>query len=245
MNRNLTEVYSNYLAKNGIRQGEFFHRYVQGIYQLYEKLLERYPNLLIEGCASGGGRFDLGILYYSRQIWVSDNTDAIAGLDIQENTALAYPITCLSNHVSQVPNGQIQRITPFETRFNVAIFGILGYELDLLSLDEHSKNIIKQQITLYKNLRHDIMTGRFYQVLKRLNKHIWALQSSQIILVGYFSILTELIKKLLLWLVIFNKNFSSENIDITNLSLSITQKRWEPRPIVCYILTISALSYST
>lgn len=81
MNRNLTEVYSNYLAKNGIRQGEFFHRYVQGIYQLYEKLLERYPNLLIEGCASGGGRFDLGILYYSRQIWVSDNTDAIAGGD--------------------------------------------------------------------------------------------------------------------------------------------------------------------
>lgn len=192
MNRNLTEVYSNYLAKNGIRQGEFFHRYVQGVYQLYEKLLERYPNLLIEGCASGGGRFDLGILYYSPQIWVSDNTDAIARLDIQENTALAYPITCLSNHVSQVPNGQIQRITPLETRFNVAIFGILGYELDLLSLDEHSKNIIKQQIALYKNLRHDIMTGRFYQVLKRPNQRIWALQSPQIILVGYFSILADI-----------------------------------------------------
>lgn len=143
MNRNLTEVYSNYLAKNGIRQGEFFHRYVQGIYQLYEKLLERYPNLLIEGCASGGGRFDLGILYYSPQIWVSDNTDAIAGLNIQENTALAYPITYLSNHVSQVPNGQIQRITPLETRFNVVIFGILGYELGFIKFRRTLKKYYK------------------------------------------------------------------------------------------------------
>ncbi len=191
MNRSLTEVYSNYLAKNGINQGEFFHRYVQGVYQLYEKLLERFPNLLIEGCASGGGRFDLGILYYSPQIWTSDNTDAISRLSIQENTALAYPISCLSNHVSQVPNGQMRRITPLETRFNVAIFGILGYELDLLSLNEKSKQAIKEQISLYKNIRHDILTGRFYQVLKRPNQRIWALQSPQQIIIGYFSILAD------------------------------------------------------
>ncbi|MCG4285683.1 alpha-galactosidase, partial [Lacticaseibacillus paracasei] len=153
LNRSITEAFSPYLEKIGHPQGEFFHRYVQGVYTLYQKLLTAFPHLLIEGCAGGGGRFDLGILFYSPQIWTSDDSDAIERLAIQSGTALAYPLSCMSNHVTAVPNEQVGRSTPLVTRFRVAAFGILGYELDLTKLDARTLATIKAQIAYYHALQ--------------------------------------------------------------------------------------------
>lgn len=164
MNRNITEAFSPYLKSKGIRQTEFFHRYVLGLYHLYEQIIEKFPNILIEGCAGGGGRYDLGILYYSPQIWVSDDSDAIERLKIQFGTSLGYPINTLSNHVSAVPNHQVDRYTSLDMRYHVALFGSLGYELDLNALTHEEKETIKQQIKEYKKYRSLINEGVFYHL---------------------------------------------------------------------------------
>ncbi|WP_461227265.1 alpha-galactosidase [Lacticaseibacillus suihuaensis] len=182
MNRNITEAYSQYLAAIGRPQGEFFHRYIQGVYRLYAKLLTAYPDVLIEGCAGGGGRFDLGILFYSPQIWVSDDSDAAERLKIQTGTALGYPLSAMSNHVTAVPNGQVNRTTPLETRFNVALFGTLGYELDLTQEPQAVLDAIAAQIRQYKTLQPLVLTGAFH-FLRTLedgdhNTVAWAIEAA-------------------------------------------------------------------
>ena len=127
MNRVFSDAYSPYLPAQ--QQGEVFHRYVLGFYTVVKKLTERFPQILFEGCASGGNRFDLGILCYFPQIWASDNTDAVSRVSIQEGYSYGYPMSVVSAHVSASPNHQTLRSTPLDTRFNVAAFGILGYEL--------------------------------------------------------------------------------------------------------------------
>ena len=189
MNRNITEAYSPYLNKSGYLQGEFFHRYIQGVYKLYAKLLTRFPDLLIEGCASGGGRFDLGILYYSPQIWPSDDSDAAERLDIMSGTLLAYPLSTFSNHVSAVPNDQIKRITSLKFRQNVACFGPLGYELDLGKLSTEEKNQIKNWIRWYKENRKLLVNGTFDQLLKfdpSQNTYAWSVSNSNKQIVGFY-----------------------------------------------------------
>lgn len=165
MNRYITEAYSPYLNKKGLPQGEFYHRYVKGVYSLYQKLIETFPDLLIEGCASGGGRYDLGILFYSPQIWPSDDSDASERLDILSGTLLAYPLSTFSNHVSAVPNEQIKRITSLKFRQDFAVFGPLGYELDLTKLSSTDKKAIQQQISWYKKYRDLLVNGQFSQLL--------------------------------------------------------------------------------
>lgn len=165
MNRNITEAYSPYLKKLGRPQGEFFHRYILGVYALYQKILSDFPNILIEGCSGGGGRFDLGILFYSPQIWPSDDSDAIEKLDILTGTALAYPLSAFSNHVSAVPNDQVKRITPLAIRQTVSDFGPLGYELDLTKLDDSEKKAIKENVKFYKQNRQLLLHGHFQQLL--------------------------------------------------------------------------------
>ena len=134
MNRSITECYS--VALPADRQGEVFHRYILGVYDLYERLTSEFPEVLFESCSSGGGRFDPGMLYYAPQGWTSDDSDAIERLKIQYGTSLCYPISSMGSHVSVIPNHQVFRKTPLHTRANVAYFGTFGYELDLNSLKE-------------------------------------------------------------------------------------------------------------
>ena len=189
MNRNITEAYSPYLYSINHPQGEFFHRYIQGVYKLYAKLLTSFPDLLIEGCASGGGRFDLGILYYSPQIWPSDDSDAVERLDIMSGTLLAYPLSTFSNNVSAVPNDQVKRITSLKFRQNVACFGPLGYELDLNKLSTEEKNQIKNWIRWYKENRKLLINGTFDQLLKfdpSQNTYAWSVSNSNKQIVGFY-----------------------------------------------------------
>ena len=169
-NRVFSDVYSPALPPE--RQGEAAHRYICGLYRLMGALVERFPNILFEGCASGGGRFDLGILSYFPQIWASDNTDAISRAAIQEGYSYAYPQCTVSAHVSASPNHQTLRETPLDTRFAVAAFGVLGYELDLRDLSSGEREEIKAQIALYKQWREVLQYGRFYRG-RTGNLHEW------------------------------------------------------------------------
>lgn len=162
MNRSICDVYS--ATAKVQNSGVLLHQYVLGVYDFLERLLQRYPNLLIEGCSSGGGRFDAGMLYYTPQIWCSDNTDAIERLTIQEGTSYGYPISATSAHVSAVPNHQTGRKTSLHTRGVVAMAGILGYELDLTLLTEEEKEQVKQQIQSYKEQWELIHRGTYYRV---------------------------------------------------------------------------------
>ena len=163
MNRNLTELYSAQLPANC--QGEFFHRYTLGVYDLAERLTAAFPNILFEGCASGGGRFDAGMLYYFPQIWTSDDTDGFERTKIQWGTSICYPLSSISCHVSVCPNHQTGRITPFETRGNIASLGAFGYELDLSKMTEEEKIFTKKQVEDYKRTQDLILRGDLYRVI--------------------------------------------------------------------------------
>lgn len=162
-NRNLTEVGSALLEAG--RQQEVFHRYVLGLYELLERLLTAYPDLLLEGCASGGGRFDPAMLYYSPQIWTSDDTDAIERLDIQYGTSLCYPASTMGAHVSACPNHQLKRTTPLETRGAVAMAGTFGYELDLGRLTDEEKETVRRQCADYHRYYEVIHNGDLYRLI--------------------------------------------------------------------------------
>lgn len=162
MNRSISDVYS--IGKEKQNQGRTLYEYVLGVYDFLNRLHTRYPKLLIEGCSGGGGRFDAGMLYYTPQIWCSDNTDAIERLRIQYGTSFGYPISTVGAHVSAVPNHQTGRITDINTRSVVAMAGTFGYELDLKLLSEEEKEQIKQQIIAFKEYRKWIMTGTYYRL---------------------------------------------------------------------------------
>ena len=188
MNRSLTDVYSR--AVGADRQGEVFHRYVLGVYRLYETLTSRFPDVLFESCCSGGGRFDPGMLYYAPQAWTSDDTDAVERLKIQYGTSMVYPLSCMSNHVSAVPNHQVFRNTPLETRAAVALFGTFGYELDLNRLTEQERNMIREQVAFVKRNRAFVASGTFYRLLSPFHgsETAWMVVSGDCrrALVGYY-----------------------------------------------------------
>ena len=162
MNRPLTDVAS--FCLEGERQGELFHRYVLGVYELQERMLTDFPHLLLENCASGGGRFDPGMLYYSPQIWTSDNTDAIDRLRIQEGTALIYPLSSMGAHVAACPSHTNGRSTPFETRGLVSLPGCFGYELDLTKLTEEELAMIPGQLENYRKYGPVFHDGDYYRL---------------------------------------------------------------------------------
>ena len=172
MNRHISDVYSAVLPKE--RQGEVYHRYVLAVYEMMESLVQRYPNLLFESCSGGGGRFDAGMLYYSPQIWCSDNTDAIDRLKIQYGTSFGYPVSAMGAHVSVCPNHQSGRITPFETRGTVASSGTFGYELDLMKMSEEDKKTAREQILKYKEIEHLVQSGDYYRLINPFenNNHV-------------------------------------------------------------------------
>lgn len=162
MNRSICDKYSAALPAG--RQGEFSHRYILSLYRVLETLHQRYPELLIEGCGGGGGRFDAGMLYYTPQIWCSDNTDAIARLDIQYGTSFGYPTSAVGAHISAVPNHQTARVTPLETRAVAAMAGTFGLELDLAALSEAEKCALRAQIGRFKRFYDLIQHGRYYRL---------------------------------------------------------------------------------
>ncbi len=161
MNRSMTDVFSRGLPPD--RQKETGHRYVLGLYRIMQTLTERFPHILFEGCASGGNRFDLGILSYFPQIWASDDSDAVARTAIQTGYSYGYPMSCVTAHVSDVPNHQTLRRTSLATRFNVAAFGVLGYECNLCDMKKAEREEIKQQIAFYKTWREVFFFGDFYR----------------------------------------------------------------------------------
>ena len=186
MNRHISDVSSNYF-----HAGELPHRYMMGLYRVLKEIIYTHPNVYFEGCASGGNRFDLGMLAYFDQIWTSDDTDAYERINIQSGYALAYPLRCLSNHVSAAPSHSVLRYTPIDTRFNVALFGALGYELDLSTLEPAEKKAVTAQIEFYKEHRNLIKDGTFYQLkdIKEDGIALWLVVSkdkSEAIL-GYFN----------------------------------------------------------
>lgn len=169
MNRSIADVYSmeNYtLDKSSMEksQGKVTYDYVLGVYDFLEKLIERYPNILIEGCSGGGGRFDAGMMYYTPQIWCSDNTDAVDRVRIQYGTSFFYPISTVGSHVSAVPNHQTGRSTSLHTRGVVAMAGTFGYELNPEKLTEEEKAEIKEQVKQYKKYAELIQKGNYYRL---------------------------------------------------------------------------------
>ena len=161
MNRIFSDYYSDGLPPE--KQGEVAHRYVLGLYRCMKELTQRFPHILFEGCASGGNRFDLGILCYFPQIWASDDTDALCRVEMQNNYSYGYPMSVVSAHVSATPNHQTLRVTPLETRFNVACFGIFGYECNFCDMKKEDMDAIKNQIALYKQWREVLQFGHFYR----------------------------------------------------------------------------------
>lgn len=162
MNRSISDWYTSTLPS--YRQGEMAHRYVLGLYSLLERLTSAYPNVLFEGCSGGGGRFDVGMLYYCPQIWCSDDTDAFERTKIQYGTSFFYPISTVGSHVSAVPNHQTGRITPIETRAVTAMAGSFGYELDLNKISDEEKQAVKSQIVNFKKYNHIIHNGLYYRI---------------------------------------------------------------------------------
>ena len=174
MNRVFSDVYSPYLPSE--RQGEASHRYILGFYRLAKELTERFPHILFEGCASGGNRFDLGMLCYFPQIWGSDNTDALCRARIQEGYSYGYPLSCVGSHVSDCPNHQMLRVTPPESRFNIAAFGQLGYELNVQDMSKEARDCMRSQIGLYTAWRDVFGKGQFYRG-RTGNLHEWTVVS--------------------------------------------------------------------
>lgn len=162
-NRNMTDVYSDTLSSD--RQGEFYHRYILGLYDILERITTKFPNVLFEGCSGGGGRNDPGMLHYMSQNWASDDTDATERLYIQYGGSMVYPSSTVGSHVSAVPNHQVGRISSLSTRGTVAMNGAFGYELDLSLSTPEELEEMKKQVEFYKENREIVMTGNFYRLL--------------------------------------------------------------------------------
>ena len=170
MNRALCDMGSVELDSDS--QGELFHRYMLGVYEMQQRLVDDFPNILLENCSGGGARFDPGMLYYSPQIWCSDDTDAVERLCIQEGTALIYPLSTMGAHVSDCPNHTVGRVTPFETRGYVALAGTFGYELDITKISEDDREMISKQTELYHRYNELVRCGDYYRILSyRENGH--------------------------------------------------------------------------
>lgn len=193
MNRSITECFST--AWPSDRQGEIYHRYILGVYDLYDRLTSQFPHVLFESCASGGGRFDPGMLYYAPQGWTSDNSDAIERLKIQYGASMCYPLSSIGSHVSASPNHQVFRCTPLHTRANVAYFGTFGYELDLNRLSPQETEEVMAQIRFMKQYRSVLQFGTFYRLKSPFegNEAAWMTVSEdqKIALVGWYRVLNR------------------------------------------------------
>lgn len=161
-NRSLSEVGNE--IEEFYSQKSLYHKYVLGVYEIQERLITEFPDILLENCSGGGGRFDAGMLHYSPQIWTSDNTDAFSRLSIHYGTSLCYPISSFGAHVSAVPNHQTGRIISLKTRGDVAMCGTFGYELDVTKMSKQEKEEVKEQILEFKKYNHLSRNGDYYRI---------------------------------------------------------------------------------
>lgn len=194
MNRYLSDMGS--VCADAAHHQELFHRYVLGLYELQERLVTEFPELLVENCSGGGGRFDPGMLYYSPQIWCSDDTDAIERLAIQEGTGLIYPLSTMGAHVSDCPNHIVGRITPFVTRGHVALAGTFGYELDITKISEEQRRMICEQTEMYHKYHELVREGDYYRIASYRENHLfdaWETVSKDMreVLLTYVQVLAE------------------------------------------------------
>lgn len=191
MNRHFSDI-----ACKRYHGGEVYHRYIMALYHILDEVILKHPDIYFEGCASGGNRFDLGMLSYFDQIWTSDDTDAIERVSIQSGYALAYPIRCLSNHVNAANSHSVLRQIPLDTRLNVALFGALGFELDLSNLQPLEKKQVESFLKFYKEHRDLIIHGDFYQLedIKDKGYALWEVVSKDKseAVVGYFNSLQKM-----------------------------------------------------
>lgn len=171
MNRQLCDLGS--LGLDSESQGELSHRYMLAVYELQERMITEFPDLLLENCSGGGGRFDAGMLYYSPQIWCSDDTDAIERLKIQEGTSLIFPLSTMGAHVSDCPNHIVGRTTPFKTRGDVALAGTFGYELDITRIPDEDRADISRQVALYHKYNHLVRGGDYYRLSSFQRNHAY------------------------------------------------------------------------
>ncbi|MBD5483987.1 MAG: alpha-galactosidase [Lachnospiraceae bacterium] len=171
MNRQLSDLGSYGLPAD--RQGELLHRQVLAVYELQDRMTTEFPHLLLENCSGGGARFDAGMLYYSPQIWCSDDTDAIERLSIQAGTSLIYPLSTMGAHVSDCPNHTVGRVTPFETRGYVAVAGTFGYELDVTKIPEQDRNMIPEQVAMYHKYNDLVRMGDYYRIAHYADNHYY------------------------------------------------------------------------
>ncbi|MDD6811910.1 MAG: alpha-galactosidase [Lachnospiraceae bacterium] len=171
MNRQLSDIGSYGLPAD--RQGELFHRQVLAVYELQDRLTKEFPHLLLENCSGGGARFDPGMLYYSPQIWCSDDTDAVERLSIQSGTAMIYPLSTMGAHVSDCPNHTVGRVTPFETRGYVALAGTFGYELDVTKIPEEDRSMIPEQVAMYHKYNDLVREGDYYRIASYADNHYY------------------------------------------------------------------------
>jgi alpha-galactosidase len=169
MNRALTDLGSICLDED--RQGELYHRYVLGLYELQERLVTDFPHILLENCSSGGGRFDPGMLYYSPQIWCSDDTDAVERLRIQQGTAMIYPLSTMGAHIADCPSHSTGRSTPFSTRGYVALAGTFGYELDITKISQEDRDLIPEQVAMYHKYNDLVRNGNYYRIASYHDNH--------------------------------------------------------------------------
>ena len=193
MNRSITECGSAGWGPE--HQGEIFHRYILGVYSLYERLTHEFPNILFESCASGGGRFDPGMFYYAPQCWTSDDSDGGERLRIQYGTSYAYPVSFMGSHVSIAPNHQVFRETSLKLRGDVAYFGTFGYELDLGKLSAKELDEVREQICFMKKYRKLIQQGTFYRLKDPFTGNVaaWMVVSDdrRQAIVGYYKMLAH------------------------------------------------------
>lgn len=195
MNRHMTEAFSLALPKE--RRMESQHRYMLGLYEVMERITQRFPEVLFESCSGGGGRFDAGILYYMPQTWTSDNTDAVCRLGIQSGTSLVFPPITMGAHVSVVPNHQLGRVTPMQMRAFVAMAGDFGYELDICKMSDEDKETVRRHTALYKKLRPTLQRGSFTRLMTPFdgngNETAWMFQAEdgKQVVVMYFKVLAE------------------------------------------------------
>ena len=193
MNRPMTEYGS--LKLKAERQRELNHLYILGLYRVLAEITAKFPDILFESCAGGGGRFDPGMLYYMPQTWTSDDTDAVERLKIQYGTSMVYPAAAVGAHVSAVPNHQVERSTSLKMRYDVASFANLGYELDITELNEEEIKAVKAQVNNYKEIRGLVQFGDFYRLrspfLGNFTAWSYLTENKKELLVGFYQVLAS------------------------------------------------------
>lgn len=237
MNRYMSEPFSK--GASAADQGKMMHKYILGVYDLYNRLTSEFPHILFESCASGGARFDPAMLYFAPQAWTSDDTDANERMKIQYGTSFVYPIVSMGSHVSAVPNHQLHRSTPIDTRADVAYFGTFGYELDLNKLSDKEMERVKKQIEFMKRHRQLIQVdGDFYRILSPFegNETSWMVVSPDKTeaIVGFYQSLNKVNGS---WLRLRLKGLAPEKLYNVTVDLSSTN---ELDPIMCLIYGIKA-----